>query len=311
MKILFMGTPDFAAECLKALMKDGTNEIVGVISQPDKPQGRHMELKPTAVKEAALKEGLKVYQPQTLKDEAILPLLKEINPELIVVVAYGKILPEYILNFPKYRCVNIHASLLPRFRGAAPIQRAVMEGDSISGVTAMYMEKGLDTGDMIMKEQIPITEEMTASDLHDALAVLGGEVLIKTINRFKAGDFSAQKQDDSLSCYASMLTKAEGEIDWTKTNTEIYNKVRGLNSWPMSFSFLEGKRFVIEFVKKADGKGIPGEVLEANENGLTVACGSGAVVIENVKFEGKKKMSVSDFLKGHKIEKGTLLGRKE
>lgn len=311
MKILFMGTPDFAAECLKALCEDGSNEIVGVISQPDKPQGRHMELKPTAVKAYALEKGLSVYQPETLKDNAILPLLEELKPELIAVVAYGKLLPEYVLNFPKYRCVNIHASLLPRFRGAAPIQRAVMAGDKVSGVTAMYMEKGLDTGDMIMKAEMPISEEMTAGELHDKLAVLGGRVLIDTVNRFRAGDFSAEKQDDSLSCYAPMLTKSEGEIDWTLPNTEVYNRVRGLNSWPLSFSFLDGKRFVVDFVKKAEGSGKNGEVLSADEKGIKVACGSGAVIIENVKFEGKKKMSVSDFLKGHKIDKGTVLGRKE
>lgn len=311
MDILFMGTPEFAAQCLKALAENSDNKIVGIISQPDKPQGRHMELKPTPVKAYALEHGIKVYQPETLAKEAVLPILQELNPELIAVVAYGKILPEYILNFPKYRCVNIHASLLPRFRGAAPIQRAVMAGDKKSGVTAMYMEKGLDTGDMIIKAEIPIGEDMTAAQLHDELAILGGKVLLQTVERFKRGDFSAEKQDDSESCYAAMLTKSEGEIDWSKSCEEIYNHVRGLNSWPMSFSYLNGKRFVVDFVKKAQGSGKCGEILSADEKGIKVACADGAVIIENVKFEGKKKMPVSDFLKGHKIETGTLLGRKE
>lgn len=308
MKILFMGTPDFAAECLKALCEEGSNEIVGVVSQPDKPQGRHMELKPTAVKAYALKRGLKVYQPETLKDGAILPLLEELRPELIAVVAYGRILPEYVLNFPKYRCVNIHASLLPRFRGAAPIQRAVMAGDKVTGVTAMYMEKGLDTGDMIMKYEIPIGEEETSGSLHDRLAQLGGKALIETVERFKRGDFSAEKQDDSQSCYAAMLSKGEGEIDWSLSSEEIYNRVRGMNPWPLSYSYINGKRFVVDFVKKIRGSGLPGEVLFADERGMGVACGEGAVLMESIKLEGKKKMPVSDFLRGHKIIEGTKLG---
>lgn len=304
-----MGTPEFAKESLKALTEDGTNEIVGVISQPDKPQGRHMELRPTPVKAYALSKGLRVYQPESLKDNSILPLLEELRPELIVVVAYGKMLPEYILNFPKYRCINIHASLLPRFRGAAPIQRAVIAGDKITGVTAMYLEKGMDTGDMIMKSEVQIREDMTAGELHDALAEVGGRVLIETVERFKRGELSAEKQDDSLACYAHMLTKAEGEIDWRLSAEEIRNKVRGLNPWPIAYSFLGGKRFVVDSVSLTEGAGNPGEVLSAGENGIAVACGSGAVLIENVKFEGKKKMSVSEYLRGHKIEKGALLGK--
>ncbi len=309
MRILFMGTPEFARKSLEALVEDGTNEIVGVISQPDKPKGRKMELAMPEVKAYALEKGLPVYQPETLKDDAILPLLRELDPELIVVVAYGKILPEYILNYPKYRCINIHASLLPRFRGAAPIQRAVMAGDRISGVTSMYLEKGLDTGDMILKAQVPVPEDMTASMLHDVLAEVGGKVLIETVERFRRGDLSAEKQDESLACYAHMLTKAEGEIDWKLTAEEVYNRVRGLNSWPMAFSYLDGRRFVIDMVRLSEGGGDAGEVIAVDDGGLTVACGQGAVRIENVKFEGKGKMTVKDYLRGHKIEKGIILGR--
>ncbi len=306
MRILFMGTPDFARVCLEALVENGENEIVGVISQPDKPSGRHMELRPTPVKEYALAKGLKVFQPETLKDNAIMPLLRELAPELIVVVAYGRILPEYVLVFPKYRCVNIHASLLPRFRGAAPIQRAVMAGDS---VTSMYMEKGLDVGDMIIREEVPIAPTETAGELHDALAAAGGRVLLKTIERFKNGDFSAEKQDNSLACYAAMLTKAEGEIDWSLPAAEIMNRVRGLNPWPMAFTFLGGKRIVVEAVFPAEGSGKPGTALRADEGGLVVACGEGALLIKEFKPEGKKKMPVSEYLKGHKIEAGISLGR--
>lgn len=309
MRILFMGTPEFARKSLEALVEDGTNEIVGVISQPDKPKGRKMELAMPEVKAYALEKGLKVYQPETLKDNAILPLLQELAPELIVVVAYGKILPEYILNFPKYRCINIHASLLPRFRGAAPIQRAVMAGDRVSGVTSMYLEKGLDTGDMILKAQVPVTEDMTASMLHDVLAEVGGKVLLETVERFKRGDLSAEKQDENQACYAHMLTKAEGEIDWSLPAAEVYNRVRGLNSWPMAFSHLDGKRFVIDMVRLSDGSGAAGEIIAVDDGGITVACGSGAVKIENVKFEGKSKMTVKDYLRGHSIKKGTVLGR--
>ena len=309
MKILFMGTPEFARKSLEALVEDGTNEIVGVISQPDKPKGRKMELSMPEVKAYALEKGLKVYQPETLKDEAILPLLRELAPELIVVVAYGKILPEYVLNFPKYRCINIHASLLPRFRGAAPIQRAVMAGDRVSGVTSMYLEKGLDTGDIILKAETPITDDMTASDLHDVLAELGGRVLLDTVERFKKGDFSAEKQDDALACYAHMLTKSEGEIDWSLPAREIFNRVRGLNSWPMAYSYLDGKRMVIDMVRRAEGTGRAGEIIAADDSGITVACGSGAVKIENVKFEGKNRMTVKEYLRGDKIDKGNILGR--
>ena len=307
MRILFMGTPEFAQKSLEALIEDN-RDIVCVITQPDKPKGRGYEMAMPEVKVCALRHNIPVYQPQTLKDGAILPILEEFNPDIIIVVAYGKILPEYILNFPKYGCVNIHGSLLPRYRGAAPIQRAVMDGEKISGVTSMYMEKGLDTGDMLIKKELPIGENTTAGEYHDALAILGGEVLLQTIDALKEGKITPEKQDDSLSTYAHQLSKAEGEIDWNNTNEEIYNKVRGLNPWPKAFSFIGGKRFVVDFVYKSDKCGNAGEVLEANDEGITVGCKKGSVIIKALKIEGKKMMSVSDFLRGHKIEKGTFLG---
>ncbi len=310
MRILFMGTPEFAELSLKALVEDNRN-VVGVITQPDKPKGRGYEMAMPEVKVYALEKNIPVYQPETLKDGAIADLLDVLKPDVIIVVAYGKILPEYILNYPPYGCINIHGSLLPAYRGAAPIQRAVMDGLKVSGVTSMYMEKGLDTGDMLIKRELPIGEETTAGEYHDKLAVVGGEVLLETLDALKAGKLTPVKQDDALSTYASQLSKAEGEINWNETASAVYNKVRGLNPWPKAFSFIGGKRFVVDFVYKTTGCGTPGEVLQADENGLLVACGEEAVIIKEFKPEGKKMMNVSDYLRGHKIEKGLILGKGE
>ncbi len=308
MRILFMGTPEFAQVSLQALLDDG-RQVVCVITQPDKPKGRGYEMAMSDVKKLALEKSIPVHQPVTLKDGAIMPLLEEYRPDIIVVVAYGQILPEYVLSFPKYGCINIHGSLLPKYRGAAPIQRAVIDGENVSGVTSMYMEKGLDTGDMLIKRELPISPEITAGEYHDALAVLGGEVLLETLDKIKEGTLTPEKQNDSLSTYASQLSKAEGEIDWNNTSEAIYNKVRGLNPWPMAYSFIGGKRFTIDFVYKCEQSGNPGKVLRADENGLIVGCGEGSVLIKDIKVEGKKKMSVGDYLRGHTIAEGTLLGK--
>lgn len=307
MRILFMGTPEFAEVSLKALVEDN-RDVVCVITQPDKPKGRGYEMAMPEVKVYAMEKNIPVYQPDTLKDEAILPLLEKYQPDVIIVVAYGKILPEYVLNFPKYGCINIHGSLLPKYRGAAPIQRAVIDGEKVSGVTSMYMEKGLDTGDMLIKRELPIGRETTAGEYHDALAILGGEVLLETLDALSKGGLNPEKQDDSLSTYASQLSKAEGEINWNNTSEQIYNKVRGLNPWPKAFSFIGGKRFVVDFVYKSEQSGKAGEVLSADKDGILVACGEGSVLIKEIKVEGKKKMSAEDYLRGHKIERGTLLG---
>ena len=308
MRILFMGTPEFAEVSLRALTDDN-RDVVCVITQPDKPKGRGYEVSMPPVKVFAMEKNIPVYQPETLRDNSILPVLEEYQPDVIIVVAYGKILPEYVLNFPKYGCINIHGSLLPKYRGAAPIQRAVIDGEKESGVTSMYMEKGLDTGDMLIKRTLPIGEETTAGEYHDMLAVLGGEVLLETLDALKAGSLVPEKQDDSASTYAAQLSKAEGEIDWNNTNEEIYNKVRGLNPWPKAYSFINGKRFVVDFVYKSTQCGKSGEVLSADASGIVVGCTSGSIVIKDIKLEGKKMMSVEDFLRGHKIEKGTILGK--
>jgi methionyl-tRNA formyltransferase len=307
MKVLFMGTPDFAVPCLKRLVED-RYEVVGVITQPDKPKGRSFTLTPPPVKEYALTQNIPVFQPQTLKDEAILPLLNEIKPEIIVVTAYGKILPEYVLNFPMYGSVNIHASLLPKYRGASPIQWSIVNGEKVTGITSMYMAKGLDTGDMILKSETEITENETAGKLHDKLSLLGAENLSQTLKLIKENKAKREVQDDHLSTYAPILTKQNTKIDWSKKNTEIYNFIRGLSPFPTAYSVLDGKVIKIissEWVNNSDVKKEIGTVFEM-DNEYYVSCGEGAIKLLEIIPEGKKKMSAAEFFRGHK----NLLGEK-
>ncbi|MBR5535925.1 MAG: methionyl-tRNA formyltransferase [Clostridia bacterium] len=310
MKILFMGTPDFAAVTLKTLCERGY-DVGGVVSQPDKPKGRGMNIEPTPVKKVAMEYNIPTFQPDSLKNGELQPFLEEVNPDLIIVVAYGKILPEYVLNYPKYGCINGHASILPEYRGAAPIQRCIIDGKTQTGVTAMYMEKGLDTGNIILVDKIKIEDDDTAETLHDKLAAVGAEVLIKTVERFKKGDFSSIKQDDEKATYAHMLTKAEGEINWEKDSCEVYNLIRGMDSWPMAYTYYMGKRFVPYECKKVDAKGKCGEIVSVGKDGIIVACKTGGIMISAVKFDGKKKMSVKDYLVGNKLDVGVILGKSE
>ena len=310
MRIVFMGTPEFAAQSLTYLADNGYN-IVGVVSQPDKKKGRGMNMAKTPVKEAAESLCVPVFQPETIKNGELLPFLEETKPDIIIVAAYGKILPEYVLNCPKYGCVNSHASILPKYRGAAPIQRAVINGETESGVTAMYMEKGLDTGNIISIKKVPVNEGDTAGALHDKLAAISGSVLADTIERFEKGDFSSEKQDEARATYAPQLTKAEGEIDWTKTSKEVYDLIRGLDPWPMAYTYYKEKRFVPFECEKTEASGKSGEITEVCDNSFTVACSVGAIKIKAVKFDGKKRMSVHDYLVGNKIEKGAILGKGE
>ncbi len=307
---MFMGTPEFAAIALRELCEKGYN-VAGVVSQPDKKKGRGMILEPTDVKKVALEYNLPVFQPERIKEGELMPFLDEIAPDIIIVVAYGKILPEYVLNYPKFGCVNAHASILPEYRGAAPIQRVILDGKKETGVSAMYMEKGLDTGNVIMVEKIAIEDNDTAETLHDKLAGVGSRVLINTIERFEQGDFSSVKQDDEKATYAPMLTKGEGEIDWSKTSNEVYNLIRGMDSWPMAYTYCKGKRFVPYECERVDGKGGCGEFIDVAKDAFSVAGSEGAIIIGSVKFDGKKKMSVKDYLVGNSIEKGTVLGKDE
>lgn len=307
MRILFMGTPDFAVPCLDAIYKKGY-EVVGAVTQPDKPKGRGHKLVPPPVKELAMENNIEIFQPNSLKNESFLPELQRLNPDLIVVVAYGKILPSYILDYPKYGCINVHASLLPKYRGAGPIQWAIINGEKTTGVTTMYMEEGLDTGDMILKEETEIDPKETAGELFDRLSVMGAELLIKTINRIEKGDAPREKQNDDLSCYAPMISKETGHIDWDKSAEEILNLIRGTNPWPMSFSVYDGVPMKIIKAEKANNcSDCCGQIISVDKNGICVGCGDGSVLITEIQMQGGKRMSVESYLNGHTINCGTVL----
>jgi len=307
MDIVFMGTPEFAVPCLKRLIADGHN-VKGVFTQPDKPKGRGHKMQFPPVKECAVENNLSVYQPFKMRDGEAMKILEELNPELIIVVAYGKILPAEILGYPKYGCVNMHASLLPKYRGAAPIQWCVLNGEAESGVTAMQMDVGLDTGDMLYCEKCEIGENETAGELHDKLSEIGAEVMSKTIKMIENNELKPEKQDDSLSNYAPMLSKDLCPIDWNLSAQEVHNKVRGLNPWPVATTTIDGKLLKIHSTQIAGtSKGACGEVVKADKE-LVVACGDGnAVRILVLQAEGKKAMPAGDFLRGNHIEVGTIL----
>lgn len=309
MNIMYMGTPDFAAVLLKSLINDKF-DISAVITQPDRPKNRGMKLFPTPVKQVALDNNIDVYQPETLKDGALMPLLSKYIPDMIIVVAYGKILPEYILNFPKYGCINVHASLLPILRGAAPIQRSIMTGETVTGVTTMFMDKGLDTGDMIYQAEVNIDINDNADTLHDKLAEISGPLLIKTINDVKDGIAPRIKQNDSESTYAAMLDKKSGELDFNKPALEVHNIIRGV--YPRAYTLLNGQKMKI-ICSKVSGiiNGKPGEIIKADsKNGIFIACGDGNTIeVLMMQADGGKKMPSADYMKGHKIEIGTILGK--
>lgn len=308
MKILFMGTPDFAVPSLQMLI-DSPHEIVGVLTQPDKPRGRKQVLTAPPVKDLALAHGLPVHQPDTLRGGAIAPLLEETRPDLIVVVAYGKLLPEYVLQFPRLGCVNVHGSLLPRWRGAAPIQWSVIAGDAETGVTTMKMAKGLDTGNILLTARTSIGARETAGELFDRLAPMGAALLKKTIDQLSEADWEGTPQDDSAACYASMLDKALAVVDWSKSAHAIDCLIRGLNPWPVALTSIDGAGMKLYAAQPESGAGIPGTVLEADEKrGLLVACGTGALRIIELQMVGGKRMRAQDYLRGHTIPVGCTLG---
>lgn len=306
MRIVFMGTPEFAVPCLQKLIDCG-HEVTGVFTQPDKPQGRKMILTPPPVKELALANSIKVYQPVKMRDGAALEMIKEANPELIIVVAYGKILPKEILDYPEFGCINIHASLLPKLRGAAPIQWSIINGFDKTGVTSMQMDEGLDTGDMLIKGELEISENETAGELHDKLSVLGAEILEKTINSLLAGTLFAEKQNHDEFTYAPMLSKELSPIDWNLSAKEIHNKIRGLSPWPSANAKLCGKTVKIhKSILTNENGGKPGEIIKADKN-LIVSCGDGKCIeIVELQAEGKKSMSAADYLRGNPVKTGTL-----
>jgi len=305
MNIVFMGTPDFAVKSLEAIIADGHN-VQAVYTKADAPKGRKMVLTPSDVKVCALEHNLTVYTPSTFKDEAEVERLKALNPDLIVVVAYGKLLPKSVLDIPKYGCVNVHGSILPKWRGAAPIQWTVLSGDEYGGVTTMYMNEGLDTGDIILTRKVKIGENETSAQLFDRLCVDGAELLSETIRQIQAGTAPRTAQNNDEATYASMLSKELSEIDFTKPNKEVHNKVRGLSPWPSAQSKLFGKRVKIIETRLSSKSGEAGKVVSVNP--LTVACGEGSVEIVTLQPEGKRAMASSDYLKGHNIEIGTAFG---
>ena len=302
MRIVFMGTPDIAATCLKKILDDGF-EVVGVYTQPDRPKGRGMKLVASPVKEVALAAGIPVYQPENFREEETVEQLRALKPDICAVVAYGRILPQKVLDVPTFGCINIHASLLPKYRGSAPYQWAVLDGLQETGVTAMYLCREMDAGDIIDVSKTPIGENETAGELLDRLAVLGAALLSKTLSRFeKEGKLPAVPQNPDEVCYAPMLDKSMCPIDWNQTAVQVHNHVRGLHPWPVATFVLQGKTFKVHDTRVVSGSGTPGQILGLTKTGLVVACGEGAVEITSLQAEGGKRMAAPDYFRGHPLE---------
>ena len=307
LKIIFMGTPDIAADSLRALVENEFN-IVCAVTQPDKPKGRGHKLVPTEVKAEALKYDIPVYQPEKLKNGELQPILDEYKPDLIAVVAYGKILPEYILNYPKYGCINMHASLLPKYRGAAPVQWSVLNGEEYTGVTTMKMDVGLDTGDMLISESLEIGEYETSEELFERVSALGAKVLCETIEKIDKIVPVSQNHDEHT--YAPMISKEMARIDWNKTKKEISKHICGMNSWPMAYTSYKDEDFKVIEARKYDKElnAENGEVIRYEKGtGLLVKCADGGIFIRTVQFPGGKRMSIDDYLLGHSIDIGEIL----
>jgi methionyl-tRNA formyltransferase len=305
MKIIYMGTPDFAVPALEKLSQS-QHEVAAVFTQPDKPKGRKMVLTPPDVKVCAQKLNIPVYQPETFKDGKALDIINGYNPDVIVVAAYGKLLPKAVLDAPKYGCVNIHGSLLPKYRGAAPIQQSVLNGDKVTGVTTMLMDVGLDTGDILMTKETEIGENETSGELFDRLAILGGELILETLQSLESGKITPTKQDETLATHTSKIDKSYCPIDFTKSAQQIHNQVRGLNPWPIATTKIDGKNVKIFSTKLCNKSGISGTILSIKP--FIVACGENSVEICELQPEGKKRMPASAFLAGHKLEIGNTIG---
>lgn len=319
MKAVYMGTPEIAAVILEELINSGAVTVEAVVTQPDRPKGRGGKMASSEVKEVALKYGIDIYQPEKVKkDTEFLDKLKEINPDIIIVTAFGQILPEEILNLPKYGCINVHASLLPKYRGAAPIQWSIIDGEEKTGVTIIYMDKGIDTGDMILKEEIEIAPDETGGSLHDRLAKTGSKALLEAVEQIKAGTVVRTPQNDDESTYAGMFTKATGKIDFTQAADVIERLIRGLNPWPSAYTTLGGRTLKIWKASVFVMSGLPvqediacGTVIFTDKSGIYVKTGEGCLRIEELQLEGKKRMCSDEFLRGNAVEKGTVLGMGE
>lgn len=303
-----MGTPEFSVPTLESIIKAG-HQVAAVVTQPDKPKGRGKAMQFPAVKEAALKHNIQVYQPLKVKEAEFIGILKKIEPDVIVVVAFGQILPKEILDMPKYGCINVHASLLPKYRGAAPIQWAVIDGQKESGVTTMYMDVGLDTGDMLKKTKVTLASDETGGSLHDKLSVAGGNLLVETLEELEQGTIIREKQDDSQSNYARMLEKKLGLIDFSQSAEGIERLIRGLNPWPSAYTGFNGKTLKIwkARVIEEDYAGTNGEIVEVTKDSIIIKTGKGALELLEIQLEGKKRMDVASFLRGISIKPGTIL----
>lgn len=308
MKVLFMGTPDFAVSSLEAIIGAG-HDLVGVVTQPDKVKGRGGKISFPAIKEAALAHNLTVYQPSRVRDSEFIEIIRDLDPEVIVVAAFGQLLPKELLDMPLYGCINVHASLLPKYRGAAPIQAAIINGEKESGITIMHMDVKLDTGDMILQESIPLAEDETGGSLHDKLASLGARLIVEALDKLKEGTTKRIPQDESQATYVKMLDKKMGYIDFAKPAIDIERMIRGLNPWPSAYTKLKGKTLkiwraeVIEYNSNAR----PGELVELTKDYFVVMTGKDALIIKELQLEGKKRMPCDAFLRGYPIEKGTIL----
>jgi methionyl-tRNA formyltransferase len=307
LRTVFMGTPDFALQTLQGLIDAGCN-LVGVFTQPDRPKGRGKQLAAPPVKELAQKYGIPVFQPLKLRQLEAVAELAALAPDLIVVVAYGQILPKSVLDIPRYGCINVHASLLPKYRGAAPINQAIINGETETGITTMYMDVGLDTGDMLVKKTLAIGPDETAGQLHDRLAALGRATMEETLQRLCAEALKRTPQDDSLSTYAPMMKKEDGRIDWNLPAVDVHNQVRGLDPWPGAYTSLNGELLKLAGTSPEAGVGgTPGSVVTADNSGVRIACVSGILLVRELQLAGRKRLPAAEFLRGCPLEPGTVL----
>ena len=301
MRVVFMGTPDIAATCLKKIIADGF-DVVGVYTQPDRPKGRGMKMVMSPTKEVALANNIPVFQPENFRADEDVQALRDLNPDVVAVVAYGRILPQRVLDIAPRGFINIHASVLPKYRGSAPYQWAVLDGLEETGVTAMFLVREMDAGDIIDVSKTPIGPDETAGQLLDRLAVLGADLLSKTLGRIAAGDVEHTPQDASQVSFAPMLDKSMCPIDWNKTAQQVHNHVRGLHPWPVATTEIQGKKFKVHATKIVEGSGEPGQILGLSKTGLKIACGEGAVEIVSLQAEGGKRMAAPDYFRGHPLD---------
>lgn len=309
MKVVFMGTPDFSVPCLQTIIDEG-HDVVGVVTQPDKPKGRGKKLAMPPVKELALKYNIPVYQPQRVKTQEFVQVLKDINPDVIIVVAFGQILSKDILDIPKYGCINVHASILPKYRGAAPINWVIINGEKTTGVTTMYMDVGLDTGDMILKREMNIGTDETAGELHDKMMYIGADVLKDTLKLIEGGNPPREKQNDDEASYAPIMDKNLGNIDWSKNAVDIYNLVRGTNPWPSSYTKYNGEIMKIWkcLVLDKESNAKPGKMLKVDKEGIQVCTNDKILLLKEIQMPGKRRMTVEEYIKGNDINTNLVLG---